>query len=159
MAHIELRTDIEAPVQVVFDLARSIDVHLGSMGKPRERAVAGVTSGLIGLGEQVTWRAIHFGIPFRMTSRITEMTPPDRFVDEQVAGPFRKFHHEHRFETVPDGTLMIDVINFVSPVGPVGRLVDRLGLAQYMTNLIRVRNQFLKTEAETPPPRYDAAGS
>lgn len=150
MAHIELRTTIAAPVEAVFDLARSIDVHLGSMSKSRERAVAGVTTGLIGLGQQVTWRATHFGIPFTMTSKVTEMTPPDRFVDEQVRGPFRRFHHEHRFEGVADGTLMTDVIDFASPLGPLGRVVDRIGLERYMMKLIRVRNQFLKAQAESP---------
>ena len=150
MAHIEIRTDIAAPAEVVFDLARSIDVHLGSMGKSREQAIAGVMSGLIGLGQQVTWKATHFGVPFKMTSRVTEMTPPDRFVDEQVSGPFRRFRHEHRFERVADGTTMIDIIDFTSPMGPIGRLVDRIGLERYMAKLIRERNVFLKAEAESP---------
>ncbi|KHL04662.1 cyclase, partial [Sinomonas humi] len=61
----------------LFDRARSIDAHRASMARSREEAVAGVTSGLISLGEQVTWRAWHFGLPLRMTSRITEMESPD----------------------------------------------------------------------------------
>ena len=151
MAHITLRTEIDASVEAVFDLARSIDAHLGSMGKSREQAIAGVSSGLIGLGEQVTWKATHFGVPFKMTSKVTEMLPPDRFVDEQIKGPFRRFHHEHRFERVGDGTLMIDVIDFTSPVGPIGRLVDRIGLKRYMAKIIGERNDFLKAAAESKP--------
>ena len=54
MAIIELTTDINAPIGRVFDLARSIDLHMNSTSKTGERAVAGVTSGLIGAGEQVT---------------------------------------------------------------------------------------------------------
>ncbi len=149
MPHIELRTVIAAPVEVVFDLSRSIDAHLGSMRESGERAVAGVTSGLIGPGEEVTWRATHFGVPFTMTSSITEMTPPERFVDEQIRGPFRRFHHEHRFERERQGTAMIDVIDFTSPAGPIGRLVDRVVLERYMEKLIRQRNEFLKREAES----------
>ena len=152
MAHIELRTEIAAPAEVVFDLARSIDAHLGSMSHSRERAVAGVTSGLIDLGQQVTWKATHFGVPFTMTSRITEMTAPTRFVDEQVRGPFRRFRHEHRFERVGDGTLMLDTIDFTSPGGPIGRLVDRIGLERYMARLIGQRNGFLKAQAESGAP-------
>jgi len=151
MAHIELRTEIAASVQAVFDLARSIDVHLGSMGKSREQAIAGVTSGLIGLGEQVTWKATHFGVPFKMTSKVTEMTSPDRFVDVQIEGPFRRFHHEHRFERLENETLMTDIIDFTSPVGPIGRLVDRIALERYMAKLIKDRNRFLKTAAESQP--------
>ena len=148
MTHIELRTEIAAPVEIVFDLSRSIDAHLSSMERSRERAVAGVTSGLIELGQQVTWKATHFGIPFTMTSRISAMARPDRFVDEQVRGPFARFRHEHRFEVVEGGTLMTDVIDFVSPVGPIGRLVDRVALEGYMTKLIAERNAHLKSAAE-----------
>jgi hypothetical protein len=72
------------PKSELFDTARSIDVHKDSMAGSREEAVDGVTSGLISLGEEVTWRAWHFGVPLRMTSRITEMKSPDYFVDEQV---------------------------------------------------------------------------
>jgi ligand-binding SRPBCC domain-containing protein len=81
----------------LFDLARSVDTHTQSMGRSRETAVAGVTTGLLTLGQQVTWRAWHFGLPLQMTSRITEMAAPDFFVDEQVIGPFRSFRHVHEF--------------------------------------------------------------
>ena len=153
MAHIELRTEIEATVEVVFDLARSIDAHLDSMGKSHERAIAGVTTGLIGLGQQVTWKATHFGVPFKMTSKVTEMTPPDRFVDEQIKGPFRRFHHEHRFERRGNATLMIDIIDFTSPVGLIGRVVDHIALERYLAKLVKQRNDFLRAASESQLPR------
>jgi ligand-binding SRPBCC domain-containing protein len=148
MPRIELRTEIAAPVETVFDLARSIDAHVASMSESRERAIAGVTTGLIGLGDQVTWRATHCRIPFTMTSRIVAMDAPTYFVDEQVRGPFGRFHHEHRFVPLRDATEMIDTIEFSSPFGVLGRAVDRIGLEQYLTNLIRMRNQHLKAAAE-----------
>jgi len=150
VAHIELRTEIAASIEKVFDLSRSIDAHLGSMGKSRERAVGGVTSGLIGPGQQVTWKATHFGVPFTMTSEIVSMDRPTAFVDEQTRGPFRTFRHEHKFETSAGLTIMRDSIAFTSPLGPLGRLVDRLGLERYMTKIIAERNLFLKAAAETP---------
>lgn len=150
MAQIELRTDIAASIQTVFDLARSIDVHMGSMGKSRERAVGGVTTGLIGPGQCVTWKARHFGVPFTMTSAIVTMEVPTAFVDEQTRGPFRSFRHEHRFEVNGDATVMHDSIAFTSPLGLLGRLVDRIGLERYMTKIISERNAFLKTAAEHP---------
>ena len=61
----ERRTVINAPVGVVFELSLDVDAHLQSQARSRERAIAGVTTGTIGLGEQVTWRATHFGIPFK----------------------------------------------------------------------------------------------
>ena len=144
----ECRTPIAASVEAVFDLALDIDVHVRSQARARERAIAGVTSGRIALGEQVTWRATHFGVPFTMTSKITELQRPHRFVDEQVRGPFARFRHEHRFEPIDAGTVMIDWIEFAAPLGPVGRVVERLALVRYLRTLIERRGAFVKREAE-----------
>lgn len=127
----------------LFDLSRSIDVHKESMAHSREKAVAGVTSGLISLGEEVTWRAWHFWVPFRMTSRITAMEAPDYFVDEQVRGPFRSFRHVHEFSEVGGETVMVDRIEFAAPFGAFGRVVERLVLTRYLRNLIEQRNRHL----------------
>ncbi len=139
------------PKPELFDLARSIDAHKDSMARSREDAVAGVRSGLISLGEQVTWRAWHFGVPIRMTSRITQMEAPDYFVDEQVKGPFRRFRHVHEFSEDSDGTTMVDRIELAAPFGPVGRVVERLVLARYLRTLIETRNRRLAAD-----PRADA---
>jgi ligand-binding SRPBCC domain-containing protein len=141
-------TRIDASIEVVFDLSLDIDAHLASMSESGERAVAGVTSGQLGLGETVTWRARHFGIPFTMTSKITAWERPRRFVDEQVRGPFRSFHHEHRFEALDGTTTMTDRIRFDAPLGPIGRLVERVVLGRYLHKLIAERGQYLKAEAE-----------
>jgi len=144
----ERETFISAPRDLVFDLSLDVDAHRASMSASNERAIAGVTSGRIGLGEQVTWRATHFGIPFRMTSRVTALERPDRFVDEQVRGPFRSFHHEHVFEDAEDGTRMVDRVRFDAPLGPIGQLVERAVLGRYLPHLIEVRGAYLKAEAE-----------
>ncbi len=60
MPTIELETVINAPLARCFDLARSIDFHQASMAGSGESAVRGMTSGLIGLGQQVTWRGQTF---------------------------------------------------------------------------------------------------
>ena len=144
----ERRTVVKAPIDVVFDLSLSIDAHVESMSASGERAVAGVTVGIIGLGEQVTWRARHFGIPFRMTSKIVELDRPSYFVDEQVSGPFHKFRHEHHFEMDDGETTMIDRVSFTAPFGVLGRIAERIVLASYLPKLIEDRNRFLKTAAE-----------
>ncbi|MFF2495252.1 SRPBCC family protein [Agromyces sp. NPDC058064] len=118
------------------------------MAHTDERAVGGVTSGAIGLGEEVSWRARHFGVRWRMTSRITELERPVRFVDEQVRGPFRSFRHVHRFESDrADETLMIDDIEFAAPFGPLGRLAER-ALGPYLRRLIERRNAHLAASDE-----------
>ncbi len=146
-----LETRIRAPIEVVFELARDIGFHERSMAASGEQAVAGRTSGPIALGETVTWRARHFGVWWTLQSRITAMTPPTAFVDEQVRGPFASFRHEHRLETVDGGTLMTDTWRHASPFGPLGFLADRIVLDRHMRRLLETRNAALKTAAEGRP--------
>lgn len=141
--YFECTTRTSTPKSALFDRARSIETHTDSMAKSREEAVGGRTSGLIALGEEVTWRAWHFGVPLQMTSRITEMKQPDYFVDEQVQGPFRRFRHVHEFNQDSAGTTMVDRIEFTAPFGPLGRLMEKLVLARYLRNLIETRNRHL----------------
>jgi ligand-binding SRPBCC domain-containing protein len=146
---LRLVTDIAAPVDVCFDLSRSIDLHVESMAASQERAVAGVTSGLIGAGERVTWEARHLGRRWRVTSCITEYDRPRRFVDEMVeAGPFAFFRHEHLFGPISGGTRMTDVIEFGTRYRPVAPLLD-LAAGAYLRRLIVTRNACIRSRAET----------
>ena len=151
MPVIVLRTRVAAPPSRCFDLARDVELHQRSTAASRERAVAGVTSGLLGLGDEVTWEATHFGIRQRLTSRISEFDPPNRFVDEMVRGAFARFRHEHQFLAVDGRTEMVDIFDYTSPLGPLGRLADGLFLRRYMTTLLRERNAYLKRAAESVP--------
>ena len=103
MATIRVVTEVAAPVEVCFDLARSIDLHVVTTGDSEERAVAGVTNGLIGMDEEVTWSAKHFGVRQRLTSRITAFDRPRRFRDSLVRGAFARFDHDHIFEPTDTG--------------------------------------------------------
>lgn len=147
-AHFRLRTELAGTMQQAFDLSRSIDAHLGSMADTGERAVGGVTSGLISFGETVTWRAKHFGVPWTMTSRITAFEEPHRFTDEQVSGPFRTFRHIHLFEPLerPMGTartIMLDDVTFAAPFGPLGVVAEHVALTRHLRRLIESRNRWL----------------
>ena len=95
MPIIKLETKINAPVERVFDLARSIDLHRDSMSKYDEKAIAGVTSGLIRMNETVTWEAAHFGVRQNLTSKITAFERPWHFRDSMVKGVFKRFDHDH----------------------------------------------------------------
>ena len=149
MRSIRLETVIAAPIGDCFDLSLSVDAHAASMQASKEQAIGGVTSGVMRLGDSVTWRARHFGIAFRMTSAITEYQPPSRFVDEQQHGPFRRWWHEHTFTPLVNGqTQMIDIVRFESPFGLLGYLADGLVLGHYMPCLLRQRNAWLKITLE-----------
>lgn len=134
-------TESRVDAAALFDVSLDIDAHRASMARSGERVIGGVAVGRIGLGESVTWRARHFGIWFTMTSEISELAAPHRFVDRQVAGPFRAFEHEHRFDATADGSRMTDTITVSSPV--FGRLAERVVLVPYLRHLIRVRNDYL----------------
>lgn len=136
-----LATTSRHPIEALFAVSLSIDAHVLSMSRSRERAVGGVTSGRIGLGQSVTWRARHFGVWFTMTSRIAELDAPFSFVDEQESGPFRSYRHHHQFLSADGVSTMVDTVIVASPF--LGRIVERLVLVPRRRRLIRERNAHL----------------
>jgi ligand-binding SRPBCC domain-containing protein len=149
MPNIHLTTFIAAPIERVFDLARSIDLHKKSMAHTGEQAVAGTTMGLIGMGETVTWKAKHLMKTRIMKIRISEMVKPFSFVDEMAEGDFKSYRHQHHFKQIDNGIFMIDIVDFESPYGKIGSLLNTLYLTKYLRTLLETRNQFLKNFAES----------
>jgi ligand-binding SRPBCC domain-containing protein len=148
MPLIHLTTFIAAPIETVFDLARSIDLHQTSMTAHAEKAIAGRMEGLIEKGETVTWTAKHLGKNRMLKVIITAMNAPHYFTDEMLEGDFQKMKHEHYFKPCDNGTIMIDQFYFESPYGFLGKLVNRVFLTAYMTRLLQERNEYLKQKAE-----------
>ena len=149
MPKIHLSTRVDAPLEVVFDLARSIDAHVASTQGTEERAISGRTSGLIGLGETVTWEAKHLGVRQRLTVRITKMERPFYFEDEMLTGAFKRMHHRHEFSWKKGSTEMTDHFDFEAPLGFVGWIAERVFLTRYMTRLLDDRAKVLKQLAES----------
>lgn len=148
MTTINLSTKIKAPIKIIFDLSRNIDVHKLSTAKSNETAIDGVTSGLINKGETVTWRGKHFGFYLTHKSIIPAMNLYDYFVDEMVEGKFKSFKHEHSFIDGNGFVMMIDKIQYQTPYGIFGKLFDVLILKKHLTNFISERNKILKELAE-----------
>jgi ligand-binding SRPBCC domain-containing protein len=146
---IEQSTVIRAPRARVFDLARSVDAHQDTTGGTEERAVAGVTHGLIGMNDEVTWEARHFGVRQRLKVRVTAFERPQHFQDIMVSGAFKRMVHDHEFAEHPAGTLMRDRFEFESPRGVLGKIADWLFLTSYMRRFIVRRNGVLKQLAES----------
>jgi len=149
MPTINLTYRIHAPIERCFDLSRCIDLHTESSAHTEERAIAGVTQGLIGLGEEVTWEARHFGIRQNLTTRITKFDPPYHFRDTMVRGAFKRFDHDHFFE--PDGeiTIMVDRFDFDAPFGILGRAFSSVVLTAYMRRFLMRRNEMIQQIAES----------
>ncbi|MEH7114443.1 SRPBCC family protein [Neobacillus niacini] len=148
MPIIEHKQHIKAPIEICFDLARDVDVHTQTAFKTKERAVGGVTTGLLEEGDSVTWEAVHFGIKQRLTAKVIFMEKPHSFVDVMVKGAFKSFIHIHQFIEEEGGTSMLDHFQYKSRFGPIGVLIDKLFLERYMRKFIVSRAMGLKKKAE-----------
>jgi ligand-binding SRPBCC domain-containing protein len=148
MAIIRLETYIQAPIERCFDLSLSVDLHHHSVAHTRERPVAGITTGVMKLGNTVTWEAVHFGIKQHLTSKITTYERPYSFTDEMIKGAFQEIKHLHEFVPQSSGTLMLDVFTFRAPLGIFGKVAEILFLTRYMKGLLLARNRYLKQVAE-----------
>ncbi|WP_108802926.1 SRPBCC family protein [Aquimarina sp. Aq107] len=148
MTTIRLYTKIEAPIKVVFDAARNIDIHMGSASKTKEVAIAGKTSGLIDLYDTVTWRGKHFGLYLKHQSKITSLRHSTYFIDEMISGHFKTFKHQHIFKELSKGTEMIDVLEYTTPYSIFGEIFDQIVLRKHLIKFLKTRNQFIKLKTE-----------
>ena len=149
MQVIRLETRIAAPAERCFRLSLSIDLHVHSTAATGERAISGVTTGLIGPGESVTWRGRHFGMMLQQTSKITLYEAPSFFQDVMTDGMFKSFVHDHRFEGRDGHTLMSDELRFAAPLGLLGKIVERAVLRNYLIRFLSERNGVIKQAAES----------
>ncbi len=149
MQTIHLTTRIAAPAMRVFLLSLNVDLHTESTQQTNERAVAGVTHGLMRLGDHVTWQARHFGLMLTHSVEITRYAAPDLFEDTMTRGAFKSFVHLHRFVSEESGTLMTDELTFASPMGVLGAALDRLVLRSYLTGFLKKRNRLILEVAES----------
>lgn len=149
MPKIIMKTRIRSSIEICFDLSTSIDLHSTSTAQTNEKAIAGVTSGLIKLNETVTWEAKHFFITQNLTSKITSHNRPFHFRDEQIKGAFKRFRHDHTFEQDGEEVIMTDVFDYESPLGIIGKLFNSLVLTNYLRKFLIMRNSYIKEYAET----------
>jgi ligand-binding SRPBCC domain-containing protein len=149
MDMIRLTTWIDAPIERCFKLSTSVELHVASTAGTKEKAIDGVTTGLIGEGETVTWSGRHFGMRLRHTSRIDEWRPYSYFRDVMVDGVFQCYEHQHFFAVMDDGTRMRDEVRFAAPWGPLGRLATKILVRKHLTELLVRRNAAIKQVAES----------
>ena len=149
MPLIHLTTFIAAPVERVFDLSRSIDLHKFSMKRFGEIPVDGKMTGLIEKNDTVTWKAKHLFKTRMLKVKVVALNKPFLFIDEQVQGDFKLLKHEHHFKPCENGTIMIDQFFYEAPYGGLGKLFNNLYLGRYMKKLLVERNSLIKKAAET----------
>lgn len=141
MQTITLETQINAPAEVCFDLIRDARIHTEITGQTNENAV-------VGLGQSVTFEGTHFGMHQRLTVKVTAFERPTLFIDEMVEGRFKSFKHIHEFTETNSVTLMRDTVEWESPLGIFGKIVDKFVIRRHLTSLVSGRNARLKAIAE-----------
>lgn len=147
MGKIFLETVIHAPVETCFELSLDVNFHERSAASTQERAIAGVTRGILKLNDEVTWEARHFGFRQQLSIKISEYNKPYFFKDIQINGIFKKFEHSHYYTHNDRGTLMRDEMIFECPMGLFGKIADPI-VEWHLRKFLLERNKQLKQEAE-----------
>jgi ligand-binding SRPBCC domain-containing protein len=149
MTRIVIETQIHAPIELCFDLARDVDAHSESAAFSSERIVPpGRTDGLLELGDLVAFEGRHFGIKQRFVARITALDRPHRFDDEMLQGSFKWLRHFHEFEFKHGITTMRDTLEWEPPLGVIGHLADSLFIRRHMRWFVSTKQNGLKRMAE-----------
>ena len=91
-------------------------------------------------GTLIEYRLRLHGVPVRWLTRIETWEPGERFVDVQVEGPYRLWHHTHSFEPHDDGTRVRDEVRYALPLGPVGALAHRLFVRRDLERIFDFRH-------------------
>lgn len=84
------------------------------------------------------------GIPTTWISEITHVRQGEYFVDEQRAGPFKLWHHEHHFRSIPNGIEIEDTVSYMMPFGPIGEVVRALRVRGELEQIFTHRTQVLE---------------
>jgi ligand-binding SRPBCC domain-containing protein len=146
MITIKTKTQVDAPMDRCFKLALSIDLQKQATGL---KAVDGVTSGLIGPGDTVTWGSRPFGWSFRHQSLIEVWRPYSYFREVMTAGAFMAYEHEHHFAVMNDGTHIRDEVRLTVSRTFLGSLEEQFIVRRRILRLIRQRNACIKYVAES----------
>lgn len=102
-------------------------------------------------GTLIEYRLRLHGIPIRWRTRIEEWDPPRGFVDRQLQGPYRLWHHTHRFEPAgEDRTLMVDVVRYGHRLGPLGPLAEALIVKRDLARIFDYRRDTIAALLDRP---------
>jgi ligand-binding SRPBCC domain-containing protein len=107
----------------------------------------------IAAGTEIRYRIGLHGIPMGWTTVIRHWDPPHRFVDVQLRGPYKLWHHTHRFEADHGGTRMTDVVRYRLPFGVLGRVMNTWMVRRDVERIFdyrleRIRQRFGGVELE-----------
>jgi ligand-binding SRPBCC domain-containing protein len=90
-------------------------------------------------GARIEYALSLFGVPLRWKTRITEWQPGLRFVDEQESGPYALWRHTHEFESHGDATVVRDLVEYLEPLGPLGRVAHVVFVERALDRIFEFR--------------------
>lgn len=105
--------------------------------------IVGVADGDVRVGTTIHYRLRLHGIPFHWESRIAEYVEGERFADEQVRGPYRRWYHRHRFSAVEGGVAIEDEVDYQLPFGVLGRLAHTVMVRRQLQEIFDYRAQVI----------------
>jgi ligand-binding SRPBCC domain-containing protein len=150
MSIILATTVINAPIELCFRTSLSIDVEAAAEPQQKLRAISGVTSGIIGPDETVTWRMRQYGLWITHTTLISAHQPPTYFQDRMLRGLFDSFVHDHFFRALsPTLTEMRDELRFCMPLYLGGPIADLLLVKHRLATMLAKRNATIKYVLES----------
>ena len=103
-------------------------------------------------GALIEYRLTLHRLPISWLTRIEEWVPGERFVDAQLQGPYKLWHHTHEFEA--DGahhTLMRDTVRYALPLAPLSELAHRAFVARDLARIFDYRRDYLTTSLPSMP--------
>lgn len=90
-------------------------------------------------GARIDYKLRIHGVPLRWRTVIEKWAPPLEFVDIQTKGPYKLWHHTHRFRSENGGTWIEDIVRYALPFGPIGRVVNRWMVARDVAAIFAYR--------------------
>ena len=83
------------------------------------------------------------GLPVNWVTEITHVNEPEFFVDDQRLGPYKLWHHEHRFEETEGGVVVHDLVHYALPLGPLGNIAHELVVKRQLRDIFEYRSGYL----------------
>lgn len=105
--------------------------------------VTGISTQNIEQGSEIYYKMKIHGIPAKWTTTIAVWNPPHEFVDNQKSGPYKKWYHIHKFESMAGGTLLYDEVHFKLPMGFLGEIFGGLLVEKDVKNIFKYRQKII----------------
>ncbi|MGI8864890.1 MAG: SRPBCC family protein [Solirubrobacteraceae bacterium] len=142
---------VRAPLDAVFDFF-SAARNLESLTPPWLRFEVLTPEPIpVHGGTVIEYRLRLHGVPLRWVSLIEEWEPGRRFVDRQLCGPYRLWHHTHEFAEHPDGTLVRDRVRYQIPLGFLGALAHAAFVRRDLARVFDFRHAAVRRLIEHAP--------